>query len=96
MRKSGGRATALQRKSGPPRKAGPTQVRESQEPSQESLGHFFGKGARFGKRPLQRRESGGGFGCCVFLWEEPHDDEELEAHGNEAEDAAFGADGATG
>jgi len=39
---------------------------------------------------------GRGFGGYIFLREEPHDDEELEAHGQEAEDAAFGADGATG
>lgn len=31
-----------------------------------------------------------------LFWEEPHDDEELEAHGEKAEDAAFGADGAAG
>jgi len=35
-----------------------------------------------------------GFGRGIFLWEEPHYDEELKAHGKEAEDAAFGADGA--
>jgi hypothetical protein len=40
-------------------------------------------------RPLHRR----GF---VFFGEEPHDYEELEAHGEEAEDAAFGADSTAG
>ena len=37
-----------------------------------------------------------GCGRCVFLGEEPHDDEELKAHGEEAEHAAFGAYGAAG
>ena len=51
---------------------------------------------RCGKRPLQRRESGGGKIRYGFFGEEPDDDQELEAHGEEAEDAAFGADSAAG
>ncbi len=39
---------------------------------------------------------GRGFGGRGFFGEEPHYDQELEAHGQEAEDAAFGADGAAG
>src|SRR5258708_39380637 len=45
---------------------------------------------------VRKRGWGRGFARSVSLWEEPHYDQELEAHGQEAEDAAFGADGAAG